>query len=387
MRTFLATLVTTCALLVQAPSFAQANDSLKNIYLTTDYPSVTLQAGDISTLNLSLQNHGVPPERFDLSVSGVPKGWKADLLGGGQPVAAAMPGNDARLSLQLRLDIPDQKDQGPFTLKVLAKSRERTLELPVQVHLADELPAKLTLQTDLPQLTGSTNTNFDYQLTVKNDSGKDMLVSLAAQAPRFFDTSFTEGYGSQQINAVPIKAGESKDIKLNVRPPSMAATGEHTIKVTASADGTSATTELKMQLTGQPELSVAGPDGIMSATAQAGSASSVPLIIRNTGSVTAKDISLNATGPNGWDIRFEPAKIDQIEPGKSTTVQASITPSEQSLAGDYMVNVSARAQGQSSDSDLRISVTTSTLWGISGVVLIAIALLVLIGAIARYGRR
>ena len=37
--------------------------------------------------------------------------------------------------------------------------------------------------------------------------------------------------------------------------------------------------------------------------------------------------------------------------------------------------------------DFRITVTTSTLWGIVGIGIIAIALLVLLGAVARFGRR
>jgi hypothetical protein len=38
-----------------------------------------------------MQNYDEPPQRFALSVEGVPSGWTATLLGGGQPVAAVMP--------------------------------------------------------------------------------------------------------------------------------------------------------------------------------------------------------------------------------------------------------------------------------------------------------
>ena len=46
-----------------------------------------------------------------------------------------------------------------------------------------------------------------------------------------------------------------------------------------------------------------------------------------------------------------------------------------------------RASGKSSNADFRITVTTSTLWGIVGIGIIAVALLVLLGAVARFGRR
>ncbi len=41
----------------------------------------------------------------------------------------------------------------------------------------------------------------------------------------------------------------------------------------------------------------------------------------------------------------------------------------------------------STSADFRITVATSTLWGIIGIVIIAIALLVAVGAVARFGRR
>ena len=47
----------------------------------------------------------------------------------------------------------------------------------------------------------------------------------------------------------------------------------------------------------------------------------------------------------------------------------------------------ASARGESSAADFRITVTTSTLWGLAGLGIIAVALLVLLGAVARFGRR
>ncbi|MDN5841991.1 MAG: NEW3 domain-containing protein [Alcaligenaceae bacterium] len=383
-----ALLFAACALLLNAAAPALAAEpAIPGIFLTSDYPSVTLQPGQTSSITLHLRNRNTAAERFALSVSGVPDGWKATLLGGGQPVASAMPGVDHSLSVELQLVIPKQKAQGSQTLVVHADSAQHKLSLPIDIALADELPPKLSIQTDLPQLTGSTKTSFDYQLTIKNDSGQDALASLAAKAPKYFDTSFTEGYGSQQISALPIKAGESKTVKLHVRPPANAATGTHPITVTVASNGTSATADLKLELTGQPKLSLSGRDGLMSASAQIQETSTVPLEIANTGTVAATGIALSGTAPSGWKLAFEPARIEQIEPGKTTEVQAHITPSSQSLAGDYMVSLHARSQGQSANGDLRVSVTTSSLWGVSGAILIAIALLILIGAVARYGRR
>lgn len=377
-----------CSLWLQVPVASWAAETTPTgIYLTSDFPSVTLKSGETSNISLQLHNHQMPPERLALSVSNVPEGWTATLLGGGQPVASAMPAANDTLSLSLRLDIPQAQEALTHTLVIHADSPLRQLTLPIDIRVADQLPPKLSIQSELPQLTGTTKTSFDFQLKIKNDSGQDVLASLDAQAPQYYDVSFTEGYGTQQVSAVPIKAGETKNVKLNVRPPSMAASGEHPIKVTVSAAGVSASTDLTLELTGQPRLDLSGRDGLMSTSAQIHETSTMPLLIHNSGTATAQDIALDGTAPSGWKLSFEPERIERIEPGKSFEVQAHITPSSQSLAGDYMVKLMAQSQGQSAHGDLRVSVTTSSLWGVSGAILIAIALLVLIGAVARYGRR
>ena len=76
----------------RAAGFAQADAAVKGLCLLTDYPSQTVRAGEVATIRFKLQNAGLPPEPVALSLAGVPAGWKVDILGGGQPVAAAMPG-------------------------------------------------------------------------------------------------------------------------------------------------------------------------------------------------------------------------------------------------------------------------------------------------------
>ena len=375
-----------CALSFQTAALA-AETAPPGIELSTDYPSLTLKAGETSTIALHLRNRATPPERLALSVDGVPTGWKAALLGNGRPVGSAMPGSDDTLPLQLRLDIPQGDADSRHTLTVHADGDRRHLSLPIDVTLADQLPAQLSVQPELPQLTGSARTAFDYQLTVKNASGRDVLASLSARAPQYFDTSFTEGYGTQQISAVPVKAGESKTVKLHVRPPASAQSGAHEIQVEVAADGVKASTALKLDITGQPALDLSGRDGLMSTEARIGDTREMPLVLRNSGTAAARDIALDGTAPSGWKIEFEPARVALLEPGKTAEVQARITPAPQSLAGDYMVKLHARSAGQSADGDLRVSVTTSGLWGVSGAILIAVALLALLGAVARYGRR
>jgi len=369
---------------------AQAADpprDIKGLYLMTDYPAITVRPGTTSTIPIRLQNYGLGPEEYKLSVSGVPSGWTATILGGGQPVAAAMPAPDNSVALQLRLDVPKNADLTAQTLTLKAEGQGNQASLPLAVSLAKELPAKLTVTTKLPELRGSPKSNFEYTLTIKNDSGRNLTTSFAAAAPSNFETSFTEAYGTQELSAIPIEAGQSKDIKLKVRPPSSVDAGHFPVTVTVKAEDASAKADLALDVVGQPQLQVAGRDGLLSARAVAAQQTSVPVVVTNSGTAPAENVTLNASAPTGWKITFEPKDIERLVPGKDAEVQALITPSEKSLAGDYMVSVRANSRGESASSQFRITVATSTVWGMAGAGVIGVALLLMLGAVARFGRR
>src|SRR5580692_626436 len=256
---FVAAVAAFAALVAPFAPAAHAEDApkdVKGLFLMSDYPAVTLRPGETSTITLRIQNYDMAPERLALSVSGVPAGWTATLMGGGQPVAAAMPATNSSVALELRLDVPKGTPNGTQTITVAAQGTTTNLQLPVAVTLAKDLPAKLTLTPQLPDLRGTSKSAFEYQLGIKNDSGKKLTVSLSAQAPEHFDATFTEQYGTQELNAVPIDAGQTKDVKLKVTPPNTAAAGDYKVTARVGAEDTSVTTDLGMTISGQPPLDI-----------------------------------------------------------------------------------------------------------------------------------
>ncbi len=384
---YLAPFAFAVGLVVSNVQAAETPRDIKGLYLMTDYPAVTVRPGTTSTIPLRLQNYGLDPQRYQLSVTGVPGGWTATLLGGGQPVAAAMPAPDASVALQLRLDVPANTALSGQTLTVKAEGQDTEATLPLNVALAKELPAKLAVTSKLPSLRGSPKSNFEYTLTIKNNSGRNLVASFAADAPTNFETSFTEAYGTQELSSIPIEAGQSKDIKLKVRPPSSIDAGHFPVKVTVNAEDASAKVELALDVVGQPQLTVSGRDGLLSARAVAAQQSSIPVVVTNTGSAPAENIELASTAPTGWKVTFAPASIDRLVPGKDAEVQALVTPGDKSLAGDYMTTVRATSRGESASGQFRITVATSTVWGMVGAGIIGVALLLMLGAVARFGRR
>jgi len=298
-----------------------------------------------------------------------------------------MPATNSSVSLSLRLDVPKDAAMGTQTLTVSAAGGATTLQLPIAVTLAKDLPAKLSVTPQLPQLRGNVKSSFDYQLSIKNDSGKKLTISLSAQAPQNFDTVFTEQYGSQELNAVPVDAGQTKDVKLKVTPPNTAPAGDYKVTARVSAEDASATADLGLTITGQPKLEISGREGLVSTRASAGKETTVPIVVTNNGTAPADDIQLSGSAPSGWKITFDPKTIERIAPSDNKEVQALITPTEKAIAGDYVTTMRASARGESASSTFRVTVTTSTMWGIAGVGIIGVALLVMVGAVARFGRR
>jgi uncharacterized membrane protein len=157
--------------------------------------------------------------------------------------------------------------------------------------------------------------------------------------------------------------------------------------VTVSAEDANAKTELSLEVVGQPRLTISGRDGLVSARAEAGVQSTVPLTILNDGSAPADNIELSGSAPTGWKIEFNPKTVDAIPAGKDAEVQVVITPTAKSLAGDYMATLRASSRGETATTQYRVTVGTSTLWGMAGVGIIGAALLLVVGAVARFGRR
>jgi len=376
------------ALAFLSPAWSEeAKMDVKGLFLLTDYPAVTLRPGTNSTINMRVQNYNLPPERLSLTVSGVPTGWTATLIGGGQPIAAVLPATNASASFELRIDVPKEAPVGNTNLTVSAKRTTTEATLPIQVTLATDLPAKLSVSPQLPDLRGNSKSTFEFQIAIKNESGKKVLVGLSATAPQNFDATYTEQYGSQELNALPLDPGQSKDVKLKVRPPNTVSAGKYQVTARAVADDAVVTTDLGLDITGQPKIDIAGREGILSTRASAGQESTVAIVITNSGTAPAEQVELSGSGPSGWKVSFEPKTVDRIAPNENKEVQALITPTGKAIAGDYVTTLRANARGESASSTFRVTVATSTQWGIIGVGIIGAALLVLVGAVLRFGRR
>jgi uncharacterized repeat protein (TIGR01451 family) len=369
------------------PAASAAAPALHGLWLLTDYPSQTVRPGEVTTIRFKLQNAGLAPETLAVSVDGTPAGWKIDMMGNGQPIASAMAPTNDSVALQLRVEVPKDAKPGSQDIVVHAKGPTQSIDLPMTLTIGKEVPAKLAIKTQLPSLIGTPKSSFDYTLSVTNDSGKEMTVAMSAQAPGNFQTTFTEGYGTNEISSLPIEAGASKDIKVKVQPPAGIKAGDYPVLVKVAAEGATAEQKVTLQISGQGQLSLTSKDGRLSGEAQVGKTSDYTLVVGNDGTAPIDNVEMSGSVPSDWKVAFDPKTIPSVAPNEKKEVKVSVTPSDKAIAGDYVASFRAGGRGDSKSADYRITVTTSTLWGMVGIGIIAIALLVLLGAVARFGRR
>lgn len=373
--------------LAQGVLAQQNNTGYRGIWVATPFPSFNVAAGETVTLDLDVHNANLPPQRVGLRLDRVPDGWSAVFLGEGKRVQSVFVAPGSKASVKLRLE-PDPKiTDGTHRFEVLAAGADSQFRLPIELAMGQSLPPKLTLKPELPELRGSPTSDFEFKVAVRNDGGDDATVRVDAAAPQGFRVRITEQFGSQELTALPLKVGQEKTVTLKVTPGGKVEEGAYPVGVRATTGKVESVAQLKMEVTGEARLDLSGPGERLSASAVAGDETPIDVIVANNGTAAVQGVKLSANAPSGWKVTFQPDSIATLAPNSRETVKALVVPAAKAIAGDYMVNVRANADGASKASDFRVTVRTSTLWGIVGVLVIAVALLALVAAMLRFGRR
>lgn len=356
----------------------------QDLVLFTRFPSQEAAVGDDVTFPLTLRAPDAQVVR--LTAESMPNDWTASFRGDGKSVQSAyvLPGEDTNVNLQVTP--PRYAQAGSYSFSIVANGENSRASLPIELILMEGAPTGLSLDIDLPTLKGSPDTTFRYNATLENNGAEEANVNIGAEAPGGMQVDFK--LSGQSVTSVPLAAGESKSVSVEVKPFPELPAGAYEINVLAQAGDEQANTTLTAEVSGQVQLALTAPDGRLSAEATVGRETPMQLVVQNTGSAPARNIALSATPPSGWEVTFEPQTIAEIAAGQTVEVTARLKPAEQAVAGDYVVNFSARPEdGPSESAEFRITALTSTLWGLVGIALIAMAVAVVGVAVMRFGRR
>ena len=388
-RFFYAVLILTLVFAVGAlatPALAQEGAGTgQALFLYTKFPSQVTEPGKTVSFPLTLKTD-TKAQIVTLGMKELPDGWKATFRGTGRIIRSAYVTPDNDVTIDLKLEPVGDVAAGDYHFVVQAAGDGVVVTLPLDISVEEKLPPRLTFTTDLPTLKGSPTSIFRFNTTLKNEGDEDLDVNLIADAPPGFNVNFK--LSGKDITSLPVEANSSKRITVEAKAFGLIPAGSYPLKVIAQGGDVQTELDLTIEVAGQPDLKVSGPDGRLSGEAYAGKESPIKVVITNNGTAVAHNVELSASTPSGWKVTFEPKTVEEIPVGEQVEVTANIVPGEKAIAGDYIVTVRAKpAEGSSASADFRITVRTSTLWGVIGVIVIAIAVGVVALAVARFGRR
>ena len=394
MRVLRASLAALLLVIGLAPALVLA----AGVQMSTAYPSVVADPG--TTVKFPVVVTTDTPQRVDLSVSSQPTGWSTRLQGGGSTIAAVStaqspnttaspapyPGSFA--SFTAEVTIPADAQGGDQKVVISGNATDgSTVQLTVDINVQTGETGSVAMTTDFPSLTGTTSTTFKFSVNLANDTNQQVTFGLETDAPAGWSVTATPATEANAQSAV-VDAGSSTSISVSAKAPSDTSAGKYNIVVRAVGGPQPAEIPLTVNITGTFNMSLSTSDQRLNASVTAGGTSTMTLVVSNDGTADIAAVKFTATPPRDWKVTFAPESVD-VAAGQTANVTATIVASNNALAGDYVISMTARS-GDNSTSDsltIRATVDTSPIGYVIG-----IAVLILIGiglffVFQRYGRR
>ena len=379
------TLLASCAM---AESLDTAPAAEPYIELSTQYPALTVKAGDSLTFDLDLDNYSGVSQDITLSVAEIPEGWEGTFSAGSNQVSVVHVKNQATNSeVSFAVDVPLETADGEYIIRLAAQGEDFADEMEIALTVSAEEIGESSFTAEYPSQEGDATTDFTFSATLINNTLSTQNYSFTSNAPSGWQVSFQPSGESTSVAALDVEARTTQAMDISVTPPENVEAGTYEIPVTATSVNESMPITLSVTITGSYGLTLSTPSGRLSLDAYANQESAVQLSLTNTGNSDLTNVNLTSSAPTGWTVRFANETIDIIEAGATVETTMYITPGEDAMSGDYATTITARNSDANDSVDFRITVKTETIWGLTGIGVILV-LAVVIGIVMRkYGRR
>lgn len=376
------------ALVVLLTLALQPAAAQSGIELSTVYPGINVTAGETVTIPLQIRNAGTGSQIVELKAISVPENWKVSFRGRGREVYQVLVKGSSWESADLKVEVPEQAKPGNYSLKVVAVNGKTVLDnLQINLTIAEISTKDDELEAQYSELKGPSDATFKFKLNLTNNGATEQTYSLGALAPAGWQVAFKPSYERQQVASISVKAGETQGLDVEVIPAVAAEAGEYTIPVQVVSSTSKATEELKVIISGSYELELTTPSGRLNAEVVAGDEQKVNLEVRNNGTAVLNNITFSSREPQNWAVSFDPETIDTLSPGESRQITATIKADSKAISGDYVVVLTASTRETRDQAELRVTVKTSTLWGIVGLLIVLAVIAGVYWAFRTYGRR
>jgi uncharacterized membrane protein len=352
--------------------------------ITTPYVGVSVSPGDTATFDVDVT--GPVGDSVALELKGLPDGWTGQIRGGGFLVDRVQVGTTGELKVTLSVDVPAEAAEGRSDLSLVASDGTTTDTLDLSVTVAETAGGAVSLDTDFPALRGASDATFSFNVQLDNSTPQDIQFGLSTDAPEGWQATATPS-GEAKASTLTVAAGATGSFTVDVDPPDTTPAGTYTITARAEGSGQSAEVELSVEITGTFDMQFTTQSEVLNFDVRAGQSTELPMVLINSGTAPLEAVNITATPPRGWTIDFDPTGVDTVAPGESVPVTATVTPADDAINGDYLLNFLASTPEARSSTDVRATVKTSAVWGVVGIAIIVLALAGLSLVFRQFGRR
>ncbi len=267
-----------------------------------------------------------------------------------------------------------------------------------QTETAETVPDAIDISATYPRMEAVAGSTFSFEVEFRYTSEarfepREFLLSLTA--PQGWDVYMTPQYQKdQKLSAIQLTPSLAYGDKILVHATApfwpLPDVGEYPIELTAtSKDGQLKTTvQLTAVITAKYYLALAPVNQQYNTNAKTGKDNIFSMKLNSLSTAPVENVNFSATSPEGWLVTFSPEKVEKIEPMSSQTVDVNIKPPDKTIAGDYVITISAKAaQTSAQDVEIRVTAETPTIWGWVGVAIILLIVAGLVLIFMRFSRR
>lgn len=381
-------LFTLAFVLAMTLSMSVTASAAGGLEMSTDYPGLTVKAGDELDFSLDFYNGSGSGVNAALSIASIPQGWEGYFEGDGSEISHVYVKNgDNSSAAEFHVTVPAETVQGTYTITLQAAGGGMTSSMTLTLSVREEELGSSALTTQYAEQEGSAGSSFSFSTTVQNNTPKEQSYSFSSNPPAGWTVTFKPSGEDTQVAAIDVDARGSQAMDVTVTPPGGVEAGEYTIPISAISASETLTGELTVVITGSYKVELSTPSGLLSFDATANKQTDVTLSITNNGNVDLQNVNLTSSAPSGWTVEFSESSISVLESGATKEVTAYVTPSDDAMSGDYSLTISVKNSESSDSAEFRVTVKTETLWGVVGILLIAAAACCLGYVFRKYGRR
>ena len=350
-------------------------------------------------MDAEVVNRTKEPVEVSLTIEGVPAGWDVNFNSRypSFPVRSVMvQGGDQTTNksttLEFKAKVPDNVKPGTYPVKVIAKdskgSTQYTETINYRVTSKKVETGGIKISSQYPVLSSASGQTLKFTIDLKNETNKPLPTNIVAQAPQGWTVRFKPQFGDQQISSIQLKESGSETLSVEIDTPAKAEAKELPVAITARSGAFEATTNVRVSVKGSADLKMGTSSGTLITSVVAGKRTPIDFLVGNAGTAPIRNLGFITKKPNDkWTVEFKPDKIDALNPGEVREIKMEILAPDRTIAGDYLLTLTANAADVTKAAEFRVTVSTPTIWGWIGFGIVGLVVIGLGIVFFRLGRR